>query len=248
MIPKRVRRFGPIAPPPGLSVRVAANEAFLVPLRVAYEKGEELGREHIQSGLTRPADSHKADIEGAQLVWVPLWRVDAAVDGANVGVRNATGARAKFEWVLPRGKAIEHREGVFILLGRRLMPFDPSPAITLPLADMVSRTEQSITEGEELVADVARDEIEREVAARLRLAIQPRGEAYANFEVRYRSTVLCHYPIWLRRYRYEGEASGGDTIECHVAVSGFDGRVVSEKHPAAWRAMAGRVKRLFTRK
>mgnify|MGYP003595386493 CR=1 FL=1 len=85
MTPKRARRFGPIAPPPGLPVRVAANEAFLVPLRIGYEKGEELGREHIQSGLTRPADSHKADIEGAQLVWVPLWRVDAAVDGDSAG-------------------------------------------------------------------------------------------------------------------------------------------------------------------
>lgn len=241
----RRRRFGPIAPPPVATVRVGDGEAFMVPARITFEEGDRRGREAIQAGMLRPPDSHKADIEVAQLVWVPLWRVDASADGFHVGLRSSTDAKGRLRAVLPTGGA-KHRDEVVVLLARKMLPFDPSPSITLALDAMASKLTHPITEGEELAPDMTRDEAEREATARLRRSIQPSSAIYSEAEVRVRSTVLCHYPLWLRRYEYEGVGSK-TLFEGHVALSAVDGRVLSAKHPPAWRALAGRVARLFKR-
>ncbi len=244
---QRRRRFGPIAPPPVATVRVGDGESFVVPARLSADEGERLGREAIQEGMARPADSHRADIETAQLVWVPLWRVDASADGFHVGVRQATDAKGRLRAVLPTGGA-RHRDEVVVLLARKMLPFDPSPGVKLPLDAMASKLTHPIAEGEEVAPDVTREEAEREASARVRRHVQPSSAVYSNYEVRVRSAVLCHYPVWLRRYRYEGEAAGsGEVFEGHVALSAVDGRVLSARHPPAWRALAGRVKRLFKR-
>ncbi len=242
----RRRRFGPIAPPPIETVRVGEGEAFVVPAHLSAEEGDRRGREAIQEGLLRPADSHKADIEVAQLVWVPLWRVDVSGDGFHVGLKHATDTKGRLRYVLPTG-GVRHRDEVVVLLGRKMLPFDPSPSIALPLDAMASKLTHPITDGEELTPDVSRDDAEREASARVRRSVQPSSAVYSSADVRVRSAVLCHYPIWLRRYRYQGEASGGVVIEGHVALSAVDGRVVSAKHPPAWRSLASRVKHLFTR-
>ena len=51
--------------------------------------------------------------------------------------------------------------------------------------------------------------------------------------------------VWLRRYRYEGEAARAGGEECHVALHAGTGAVVSERHPAGWRAVAGRLRGLW---
>lgn len=248
MLPEtRKRRFGPIAPPPIATVRVGDGESFVVPLKLSAIDGDRIGREAIQEGLLRPVDSHKADIEVAQLVWVPLWRVDASADGFHVGIKHATDAKGRLKWVLPTGGA-KHLDEVVISLARKMLPFDPSKSLTLPLDALASKLTHPITEGEELAPDVSRDEAEREASATLRRSVQPNSALYADADVRIRSAVLCHYPIWLRRYRYEGEATGsGGAFEGHVAISAVDGRVLSAKHPPAWRSVVGRVKKLFRR-
>ena len=241
----RRRRFGPIAPPPLTAVRVGDGEAFVVPARLSLDEGDRLGREAIQSGMLRPPDSHRADIEGAQLVWVPLWRVDASADGFHVGLRSSTDARGRLRAVLPTGGS-KHRDEVLVLLARKMLPFDPSPSITLALDAMASKLTHPITDGEELAPDMTRDEAEREASAQLRRSVQPSSAIYAEAEARVRSAVLCHYPLWLRRYQYEGVASK-TPFEGHVALSAVDGRVLSAKHPPAWRSLAGRAARLFKR-
>ncbi len=248
MLPEtRKRRFGPIAPPPIATVRVGDGESFVVPLKLSAIDGDRIGREAIQEGLFRPVDSHKADIEVAQLVWVPLWRVDASADGFHVGIKHATDAKGRLKWVLPTGGA-KHLDEVVISLARKMLPFDPSKSLTLPLDVMASKLTHPITEGEELAPDVSRDEAVAEAAARVRREVQPARAIYRDVDVRVRSAALCHVPVWLRRYRYAGEAArGGEVEECHVALAAWDGRVLSERHPSAMRAIAGRVKRLFRR-
>ncbi len=241
----RRRRFGPIAPPPVATVRVGDGEAFVVPAHLALDEGDRLGREAIQAGMLRPPDAHRADIEGAQLVWVPLWRVDASADGFHVGLRSTTDAKGRLRAVLPTGGS-KHRDEVVVLLARKMLPFDPSPSITLALDAMASKLTHPITEGEEVAPDVTRDEAEREATARLRRSVQPSSALYTEAEVRVRSTALCHYPVWLRRYQYEGVASN-TRFEGHVALSAVDGRVLSAKHPPAWRSLAGRVAQMFKR-
>jgi hypothetical protein len=243
---QRTRRFGPIAPPPVTVVRWGEGEAFVVPMRVTFETAESLGREAIQHGVFRPADSHKADIETAQLVWVPLWRMDVFADGFHVGLRHATDSKGKLKWVLPTG-GTRHRESIVISLGRKMLPFDPSPLISLPRESIVARVDSPITMGEVLDPDVFRDEAEREAIARLRREVLPGRAVYANATVHVRSAVLCHYPVWLRRYRYQGEAASTEPVEGHVALSAVDGHVVSERHPSGWRSLMGRAKRLFVK-
>ncbi|MFO0606551.1 MAG: hypothetical protein U0324_25490 [Polyangiales bacterium] len=245
----RRRRFGPVAPPPSATVAVGVGEALLVPRKLSLEEGERRGREAIQEGLLRPADSHTADIEGALLVWVPVWRVDLAADSFHVGVARATDAKGRLKWALPTG-GTRHLDAVELVGARKLLPFDITPSLELPLAAMKSRAEVALDDGEELSPDVSRDEAVAEASARVRRAVQPARAIYRDTEVRVRSVALCHVPVWLRRYRYAGEAARareGESEECHVAVSAHDGRVLSERHPSAMRAIAGRVKRLFRR-
>lgn len=246
MIPER-RRFGAVAGPPAKLVRVSDGEHFVVRATVPREEAERVARARIQEGLTRPADSHRAEIEGAHLVWIPLWRVDAAVDGFHLGIRESRDAKGALRAVLPTGGS-QHRDEVRVVLGRRLLPVDPSAAVTLEARDLVPFRGNEPAEGEWIEADVARDEAEFEVGNALRRRARPARALYADYEVRVRSAALVHLPVWLRRYRYEGEATGAGRVEeCHVAVHAGTGRVVSERHPPVWRALAGRVKRLFSR-
>lgn len=229
-------------------VHVGDGERFMVPRRLDEAEGERLGREAIQEGVARPADSHTADIEAAQLVWVPLWRVDAAAEGFHVGVQKGVDAKGRLRWVLPTGGTRRH-DDVVVLLARKMLPWDPSPAITLPLDAMASQLTHPLEGGEVLAPDMTRDEAIAEASARLRAHIAPSRAVYADAQVRVRSVALCHYPVWLRRYRYQGEAAGeGDAMECYVAVSAVDGTVLCAKHPPAWRAVMGRMRRLFTRR
>ncbi len=243
----RRRRFGPIAPPPLAAVHVPDGAAFMVPSRLGPEEADRRAREAAQEGLLRPVDSHRADLELAQLVWVPVWRVDGSAEGVHVGVRAVRDRRGTLRGMLPTG-GVRHRDAVVLLLARKMLPFDPTPAITLPMESLASRLTHPITDGEVLAPDMTADEAEREALAQLRRAVTPSDALYRDVDARARSTVLCHYPVWLRRYEYEGDVVKGERFEGHVVLSAVDGRVLCERHPPALRALAGRVKSIFKRR
>lgn len=243
---RRPLRFGPLAPPPTSRVTVDPALDLAVAPRITYEDAERLGRERVQEGVLRPADNHKADLEGAQLAWIPLWRVDASVEGFHLGLRTIRRGEAKTPVVLPTGGA-QQRDEVLVLSARRILAYDIAPRVTLDPADLVSRASLGDVEGEWLDVDVPRDEAEHDAGARLRGRVTPSRALVSRYEVRVRAAVLVRYPVWIRRYQYAGEAAQGQPFEGHVALSARDGAVLSERHPAAWRALAGRVRRLFTR-
>lgn len=239
-------RFGPLAPPATSRVTVDAASELAVAPRITYEDAERLGRERVQEGLLRPADNHKADLEGALMAWIPLWRIDASVEGFHLGLRTIRRGEKKTPIVLPTGGA-QQRDEVLVLPARRILAYDIAPRVTLDPVDLVARASLGAVEGEWLDADVPRDEAEHDAGARLRGRVTPSRALVSRYEVRVRAAVLCHYPVWIRRYRYEGEATQGQLFEGHVALSARDGAVLSERHPPAWRALAGRVRRLFAR-
>ncbi len=246
-VPARARRFGPVAPPPLTRVTVDDAERFALRLTVTPDEADRRGREAIQEGLLRPADSHRADIEAAQLVWVPVWRVDVAAEGFHVGVKVGTDAKGRLRSVMPTGGA-RHRDEVVLVLARKMLPWDPTPALALPLEALVSRRDLALDDGEELAPDMTREEAVTEARQRVLRALSPSRAVWSDYEARARTAVLCHVPVWLRRYRYEGEAAGREALECFVALSGATGEVLCARHPPAWRAVAGRVRRLFTRR
>jgi hypothetical protein len=62
-----------------------------------------------------------------------------------------------------------------------------------------------------------------------------------------RSVALVQYPLMIVRYRYEGEAKADLAPEdCHVAISGRTGKIVSEKHPSALRSIGTKLKKWFS--
>lgn len=246
MIPPR-RSFGPVAGPAARRVSVPDAERYTLRVALTAERAEALARARIQDGLRRPADMHTADIEAAHLVWIPLWRVDLSVDGRHLGLRALRDRSGGLRAVLPTGAEV-HDRAVGIVLARTLLPVDPSGAVELPAHELSPWSLAPPTQGEVIDADVPRDEAEHEVAQRLRRRSVPSRALFSDLEVKVRSAALVHLPVWLRRYRYEGHAARAGGEECHVALHAVTGEVVSERHPAAWRALAGRLQGLVRRR
>lgn len=244
MIPPR--SFGPLAGPPAKRVTVLDGERFAMRVTVDRDVADRAARQRIQEGLLRPADSHVAEIESVRLAWIPLWRVEVEVDGMHLGLRALRDGRGATRGVLPTGGEV-HAGDVGVVLARRLLPVDPSVGLKIEAHDLVPYAHAPRDEGEWIEADVAKDEAEHEVARALRKRVIPSKALYANLEVRVKSAALVHLPVWLRRYRYAGEAAGTRVEECHVAIHAGTGEVVSERHPAAWRSLAGRLRRVFRR-
>jgi hypothetical protein len=245
VIPAR-RTFGPLAGPPAKRVTVPEGDRYTVRVTLTPDDAERRARERVQEGLQRPRDIHTADIEAARLVWIPLWRIDAEIDGRHLGLRALSDAKGRLRGVLPTGGEVHHHE-VGAVLARSLLPVDPSTTVTLDAHDLLPWANHPPRDGEVVEPDVARDEAEHTVATRLRRRVIPGRALYADVEVRVRSAAMVFLPVWLRRYRYEGEAARAGGEECHVALHAGTGAVVSERHPAGWRAVAGRLRGLFRR-
>ena len=166
--------------------------------------------------------------------------------GRHLGLRALSDAKGRLRGVLPTGGEVHHHE-VGVVLARSLLPVDPSPSVTLDTHDLLPWANDPPRDGEVVEPDVARDEAEHTVATRLRRRVIPGRALYADVEVRVRSAAMVFLPVWLRRYRYEGEAARAGGEECHVALHAGTGAVVSERHPAGWRAVAGRLRGLLRR-
>lgn len=246
-------RFGPLADAPSQAVSVRPEESAFLPAVVGPEEGAALARDRIQSGIVRPVDSHRADMEPAVLVWVPLWRVVVREEPAAPVVRDGETAFGRYAATAatqsPASRA-PARTRVVVRPARLGLVFDPSEHAEIPAEALHPLTEWAPDGAEQIAPDVAQDAAMADAGRQVRgggVLGKVAGVAglSAPGAVRVESARFVWYPLWLRRYRYEGEASGGKVEACHVAVSAWDRRVVSERHPAAWRALAGRFSRLL---
>ncbi|HEV8322843.1 MAG TPA: hypothetical protein VG389_14610 [Myxococcota bacterium] len=239
--------FGPFASPAAVPIDVPEEERFVVPLSVPRDDGERIAREAIRGGFFRPADIDGAVLAPLALVWAPYWRIDAGVEGFHVGLTHVGGGgpRGRGSMVLPTG-GFRHRDEVLLVPARRFLAFDTARELVIRVEEMVARAQHPIAEGEVVEPDVTRLQAEEEAKRRLRQRVQPSSALYARYEAQVRSAALVHYPLWLARYRYRGQATSDlAPVECHVAVSGRSGEIVSARHPSAWRAAFGKVKRFF---
>ncbi len=250
-------RFGPLVGAAAQTVSVRPEEASFLPAVVGPEEGASLARDRIQSGVARPVDSHRADIEPAVLVWVPVWRVTVRVEPAADEARDGGTAFGRYASSVASQRGASGspkvREEVVLVGGRSDLSFDPAGAAVIPVEALHPIAEFVPDDAERIAPDVAQDVAMAEAGRRVRGGgvlgrVPGLGSLVAGGTVRVEAARLVWFPLWLRRYRYEGEASAGKVEACHVAVSAWDRRVVSEHHPAAWRALTGRVSRLLRRR
>lgn len=233
--------FGHLAPPTNTTVDVAASDWYVVPGAVPRAAAERTALADVHEGYLRPPDIHRAEQAPITLAQVPIWRVDVSVEGFHVGL-SRTHERGS---LLPTG-GVRHRDEIVLVLGRRLLPFDPTGKLEISPRELQPRPRGRVGEGEVIAPDVSRAEAEREASSRLRQKVEPSSALYSKFSAEVRSAQLVHYPLWVLRYRYSGEArKDAAPEECHVAVSARTGKIVSSHHPSALRSVAEKVKGWF---
>jgi hypothetical protein len=235
--------FGPLAAPIVPGGVLPAPDAYLVRATVPRADGERITEEAIRGGFFRPADiAERTERAPLLLAWIPVWRVDAAVEGFHVGLSHGSTPDGRRSWTLPTG-GYRHRDGVFYLPARRLLAVDPTEKLEIGLEEMIPRSLYEPEEGEMVAADVTRTDAETEAVERLRRRVQPQSALYAKFDARVRTSALAWVPLWVARYRYRGEAARtAAPEECHVAVSARTGQILSARHPSKMRAAFGKVK------
>jgi hypothetical protein len=233
--------FGPLVPKT-VPLELAPSEIFLAMPTVARADAERVLAEELD-GVWRPADLARAEKSPLQLYHLPFWRIEASADGFHFGVsRTGSGLGG----LTPTGGA-RSREAVILLPARRHLPFDPTDKLAIDRAELIPRSAlKAPRAGDVLAADVPRAEAEREACERLRRSLQSQDALFNKYEAKVRATTFCQYPLWVQRYRYRGEASDGlATDECYVAISARTGKVVSARHPSAFRAVAAKIKKWF---
>jgi hypothetical protein len=229
--------FGPLVPP-GKTIAIPASDSFVLPRSVGKEDAAKVVREELD-GAFRPADIEKAEMADIALSYIPVWRVDVSVEGFSLNLQRIGGS------LTPSG-GNRHREQVIVVSARRHLPFDPSAKLSLEMRDLVQRAKCKIPDSVIIEPDLPRADAEREACDRLRRAVEPTQALYSKFQAHVRVSSLCYYPVWVQRYRYTGEARGNAAPEeCHVAVSGRTGEVVSSHHPSFFRSVASKIKSWF---
>ena len=221
-------------------VHVDDDEQFLVERVVKKADAERVAIAAIKEGMLRPADIDASEFDGMLLAWVPIWRVDISVRGFHLGVSRSSGV------TLPTG-GTRNRDEVRLVLARRLLPIDPTGKLVIDAAHMVPCGSKRPPGGELVQPDVDRDDAERLAKDAMRRTVEPTNALFSKVETDVRSIALVHYPLMIVRYRYAGEAKADLAPEdCHVAVSGRTGKIVSQKHPSALRSIGSKLKKLFS--
>lgn len=214
------------------------SDAFVVPASLGEMAGKGRVRDAVRARWLRPADLERAELAEAELVWLPLWRVEGAVDGFHLGVTTHTrGSR-----MLPTG-GFTHQDGTVLVPARGGLTIDPSGTAKVARGDLRPYESAPPPDDVRIEPDVEQRVAEDEAQLRLRRRGQPAQALYANVEVKLRSTELVFLPLWVVRYNYAGEASDGAESEYHAAVSAHSGEVVSERHPPLLGSIMSRVKR-----
>ena len=132
-----------------------------------------------------------------------------------------------------------------LVLARRHYAIDPSAKAKLELRDAKALAEAPIDDRERVDPDVTRAEAEAEATDRFRRMVAPSNALYASIDVRIRSAALVWLPLYVVRYRYGGEANDGVLTEYHVAISGRDGALLSERRPPLLGSLASKLRSFF---
>ncbi|MBL8603423.1 MAG: hypothetical protein JNK72_15975 [Myxococcales bacterium] len=248
-------RFGPFAPPLAEPLVSDPGATWVLPPRLPLDDAEARCRAEIQSGVTRPRDSHRADLEPCFLLWFPVWRVRATVtEGRAPEPRDGATPFGRFvaDEAARAPRPFVRRAETVPIAARDGLAFAPALG-ALPLADeaLVARVGQRLDPG--VVIAPSRDRDEALAAAQEVLRGSPLGRLGAwsrgrNSAVSVDGAELVLVAMFIRRYRYTGEAHPEGVFEGHVVLSGHDGAVLDARHPGAVRAIAQRVSTLFRRR
>lgn len=248
-------RFQGSALPPKLEnpLRIPEVDGYAVRARIGFAEAADLAKRAIVERTLRPADLGDPERDAPRLGWVPFWRVDASVDGFHLGLSGVRVGNVP----LPTG-GTKHKDAVLLVCARRAFPYelglptwlsgvvgDREP-IELDLAELESLASYTPEGGELVDADVSREAAERDATTLLTRAIAPQSALYVDTKHRVRSALFVRVPLYVIRYRYEGEARARVGEEFFVVISGRTGKVVSAHHPSAARAAAARVRRFLT--
>ncbi|AKF07531.1 hypothetical protein [Sandaracinus amylolyticus] len=238
--------FPPLVTPPSRPIDVDERDTFVVPATFGTMAGHGRARDAVTRGWARPADVDRAEIGPVERVFVPLWRFEGSADGFHVGLTTMPTGRGR-PAVLPTG-GFRHHDGEILVLARAHLAIDPSAKVRIARSDMVAlRSEDgaqnAIDDHERVLPDVPREEAEETARASLRRRGEPHAALYAKVDVRIRAAALVYYPLYVVRYRYAGEATGGVEGLFHAAISARTGELASAEHPSALKSLAGRVRR-----
>lgn len=242
---------------PKLPQPVVPAEVFVAPAVLDAARGRAAVETAVTEGFLRPFDSkHAASLDAPALLYVPFWRVEVSVDGFHIGLSTVSSGRRTLP--LPTGGA-RHKDGIVMIAARTLFPYEPKlpsffgklsgvAPLEIGANELVPRStaEPTLAQGEVLDADVEKERAEKIASGMLLRAVNPTNAIYASYTPQVRSSAFCLYPVYYARYRYEGEARRHAGEDFFVAVSARTGDVVSAKHPSAVRAVAAKVRRLFS--
>jgi hypothetical protein len=239
-------KFAPLLSKLDQPVKVQDDLCYALAASVSAEEAKRLLLQEAQQGLMRPADIADGFFEEPALVHLPVWRTNVHAEGFHIGVNTIslmTGRDRRIPVPIPTG-GVDTKDVVVLTAGRRFFPFDPTTALAIPQQKMIARAHASMT-GEVAEVDVPQAQAETESVQRVRSAMRPSNAIYAKAEASVRSIALVYVPLWVMRYRYDGEAVPQVGQEFHVLLDATFGRVLSAAHPGRFRSVLGKVKRLF---
>jgi hypothetical protein len=244
---------GPVFPSLSNAVVVPEGDTYVLRTRISFSEAAEIAKKAILDRTLAPADLGDPPRDVPKLAWTPFWRIDASVDGFHLGLSNVRVGNIP----IPTG-GTRHKDAVLLVCARRAFPYElalPSflsgvvsdhEPLEVDLAELESLSNYSPEGGERVDADVSRDAAERDALTLLARAISPNNALYVDTKNRVRSTLFLRIPLYMVRYRYEGEARSRQGEEFFVVISGRSGKIVAAHHPSGVRAAAARVRRFLT--
>ena len=255
---------GPMFPRLGAAALQPSEPWFVVAPRLDEPAAGKIARREIFARWLAPADirsGRTTALDRIRLIWVPFWRIEVAVDGFHVSLFDGhPGGHGALRIPLPM-MSPTHRTGPLMVSARSAFECPVGVPRSLSRGGL-SRRALEVTAGElgpesavssspageveTLDCDVSREVAEGAARQAALRAVEPSHALYTKYEARVLEAILVRYPIYYLRYRYDGEAREHGPEHCAVAVSAHSGRVVAAKHPPSGRAVAGKLKRLFS--
>lgn len=255
--------FPPLVTPPAAPLALGGLDVRILPRTLGRMIGEGRARDAVRERLFRPADLDRAEESDVEALWVPLWRIEGSADGFGVGLTTRRGRRGPDVGVLggggkrppraPKGRRtaavlpsgqFRHHDGVVHVLARSGYAIDPSAKVKLPLSDLTPYSRDALADPA-VLPDVPRKDAEAVATHSLERRGRPNNQAlFSTVDVRLRGALLCFYPLYVLRYRYDGEAVDGSGV-FFAAVSGTTGKVVASRHPSVVRSAGSRLRKLF---
>lgn len=239
--------FAPLVTRLEKPAQVDKDLCFAMPLSVDADAAKRLIDAEAKGRIARPADlDASAFFETPALVHIPVWRANVHAEGFHIGISTVSIPSARNRHVpipVPTG-GTDNRDVVLVTAARRFFAYDVAPFVFAPQEKLVPLAHATLN-GQVAEPDVPKEQAEKESVAQVRSSMRPTNAIYARAEADVRSIALVYVPLWVMRYRYDGEAVPGLAEEFHVVLDGTWGRVLSAKHPSKFRSLLGKAKRLF---